>query len=93
LAAAVSGAGAGRHEAGPTGYGWRVHARSPGSRAVAAPSKIPRASGDRVKTDRRDAGQLAACFSWASWWQCRCPTAHEEAAQDLVRAREDARAS
>jgi transposase len=40
------------YEAGPTGYGLaRELARRGVQRAVAAPGKIPRAPGDRVKTD------------------------------------------
>ena len=48
------------YEAGPTGYGLVRACRSAGiACTVAAPSKIPRAPGDRVKTDRRDAERLA----------------------------------
>jgi hypothetical protein len=44
------------YEAGPTGYGLaRELVKRRVECVVAAPSKIPRASGDRVKTDRRDA--------------------------------------
>src|SRR4051794_6247295 len=44
------------YEAGPTGYGLARELHRRGVECVvAAPSKIPRASGDRVKTDRRDA--------------------------------------
>ena len=44
------------YEAGPTGYGLaRELARRGMQCTVAAPSKIPRAAGDRVMTDRRDA--------------------------------------
>jgi transposase len=44
------------YEAGPTGYGLaRACAQAAIACTVAAPSKIPRASGERVKTDRRDA--------------------------------------
>ena len=47
------------YEAGPTGYGLaRELAKRGVGCVVAAPSKIPRASGDRVKTDRRDAEWL-----------------------------------
>src|ERR1700737_2512563 len=43
------------YEAGPTGYGLaRELAKRRAGCVVAAPSKIPRASGDRGKTDRRD---------------------------------------
>jgi len=47
------------YEAGPTGYGLaRELAKRGVECVVAAPSKIPRGSGDRVKTDRRDAEHL-----------------------------------
>ena len=48
------------YEAGPTGYGLARELAKRGAQCVvAAPSKIPRAPGDRVKTDRRDAELLA----------------------------------
>ena len=40
---------------------------------VAAPSKIPRASGDRVKTDRRDAELLVRLLWRASFTPSGCP--------------------
>src|SRR3954452_7102743 len=47
------------YEAGPTGYGLARALESRGvSCVVCAPGKIPRAAGDRVKTDRRDAEHL-----------------------------------
>ena len=58
---------------------------------VGAPSKIPRAPGDRVKTDRRDAERLARLLRLGELVAVRVPEPHEEAARDLVRAREDAR--
>jgi transposase len=60
------------YEAGPTGFGLARAARERGLDVrMAAPGSIPRAAGDRVKTDRRDAvrlvrllaaGQLAFAF-------------------------------
>src|SRR5205823_1791752 len=48
------------YEAGPTGYGLARACAAVGiACTVAAPSKIPRAPGDKVKTDRRDAERLA----------------------------------
>ena len=41
------------YEAGPTGYGLARELAKRGIECIVAPSKIPRASGDRVKTDRR----------------------------------------
>ena len=58
---------------------------------MAAPSKIPRAPGDRVRTDRRDAERLARLLRLGELVPVRVPDRDEEAARDLVRAREDAR--
>ncbi|MGH3113241.1 MAG: IS110 family transposase [Gaiellaceae bacterium] len=80
------------YEAGPTGYGLaRACAQAGIACTVAAPSKIPRASGDRVKTDRRDAERLARLLRLGELVAVRVPDPLEEAARDLVRAREDAR--
>jgi transposase len=80
------------YEAGPTGYGL---ARELTARrvecVVAAPSKIPRASGDRVKTDRRDAELLARLLLAGKLHAVRVPGNEEEALRDLVRARESVR--
>jgi len=58
---------------------------------VAAPSKIPRASGDRVKTDRRDAEHLVRLLLAGKLHAVRVPGPGEEALRDLVRAREAVR--
>ena len=80
------------YEAGPTGYGLaRAWVAAGIACTVAAPSKIPRASGDKVKTDRRDAERLARLLRLGELVAVRVPEPHEEAARDLVRAREDAR--
>jgi transposase len=80
------------YEAGPTGYGLARACVAAGiACTVAAPSKIPRAAGDKVKTDRRDAERLARLLRLGELVAVRVPEPHEEAARDLVRAREDAR--
>jgi transposase len=80
------------YEAGPTGYGLaRACAAAGIACTVAAPSRIPRASGDRVKTDRRDAERLARFLRLGELVAVRVPDPQEEAARDLVRTREDAR--
>jgi transposase len=80
------------YEAGPTGYGLARACVAAGiACTVAAPSKIPRAPGDRVKTDRRDAERLARLLRLGELVPVRVPEPHEEAARDLVRAREDVR--
>lgn len=80
------------YEAGPTGYGL---ARELATRrvecVVAAPSKIPRGSGDRVKTDRRDAEHLVRLLLAGKLHPVRVPGPEEEALRDLVRARESVR--
>jgi transposase len=80
------------YEAGPTGYGL---ARDLGfykvECVVAAPSKIPRGSGDRIKTDRRDAEHLARLLMAGELHPVRVPGDEEEALRDLVRAREAVR--
>jgi transposase len=80
------------YEAGPTGYGLARACVAAGiACTVAAPSKIPRAPGDKVKTDRRDAERLARLLRLGELVSVRVPEPHEEAARDLVRAREDVR--
>jgi transposase len=80
------------YEAGPTGYGLaRELARRGVECVVAAPSKIPRASGDRVKTDRRDAELLVRLLLAGKLHAVRVPGPQEEALRDLVRAREAVR--
>jgi transposase len=80
------------YEAGPTGYGLaRELVKRRVECVVAAPSKIPRASGDRVKTDRRDAELLVRMLFAGKLHAVRVPGAEEEALRDLVRAREQVR--
>jgi transposase len=80
------------YEAGPTGYGLaRELAKRRVECVVAAPSKIPRASGDRVKTDRRDAEHLVRLLLAGKLHPVRVPGPEEEALRDLVRAREAVR--
>ncbi len=55
-----------------------------------APSSIPRASGERIKTDRRDAMKLAHLALSGDLAGVRVPGPTDEAVRDLVRAREDA---
>ena len=80
------------YEAGPTGYELaRALLAADVPCLVAAPSRIPRAPGDLVKTDRRDAVRLARLLRLEELVAVRVPGLAEEAARDLVRAREDAR--
>jgi len=79
------------YEAGPCGFViWRHLVRQGITCEVVAPSSIPRASGDRVKTDRRDAMLLARLARSNDLRAVRVPELVDEAMRDLVRAREDA---
>lgn len=79
------------YEAGPCGFViWR-HLTTQGLHCeVVAPSAIPRAPGERIKTDRRDAMLLARLARSGDLSVVRVPGAADEAVRDLVRAREDA---
>jgi transposase len=80
------------YEAGPTGFGLFRALSAAGIRCeVAAPSKLQRPSGDRVKTDARDAVHLARLLRLDEVTSVAVPSVAQEAARDLVRAREDAR--
>jgi transposase len=79
------------YEAGPCGY-WLYRSLSKkGLKCwVVAPSQIPKKAGDRVKTDRRDAMQLARLLRSGDLPPIYVPGVEDEAIRDLVRAREDA---
>jgi transposase len=81
------------YEAGPTGFGLaRTLADAQIDCVVAAPSKLIRPAGDRVKTDARDAAHLTRLLRLGEITAVTVPEADVEAVRDLVRAREDARA-
>jgi transposase len=80
------------YEAGPTGFGLSRALSASGIRCVvAAPSKLQRPSGDRVKTDAKDAVHLARLLRLDEVTPVVVPSVEQEAARDLVRAREDCR--
>lgn len=80
------------YEAGPTGFGLYRALTAAGIRCeVAAPSRLTRPAGDRIKTDARDALLLARLLRMDEITSVRVPTVTQEAARDLVRAREDVR--
>lgn len=78
------------YEAGPFGYELQRQITALGHQcAVIAPALIPKRPGDRVKTDRRDAENLARLYRAGELTAIRIPTREEEAARDLLRTRED----
>ena len=80
------------YEAGPTGFSLARALDTIGIPVtVAAPSKLIRPAGDKVKTDARDAFLLARLLKLDELVAVRVPTITEESARDLVRARDDTR--
>ena len=78
------------YEAGPTGYDLARLLKSLGVHCeVIAPSMIPKASGDKVKTDTRDCRRLARLHRAGELVAVRIPTPFEEAVRDLCRTRGD----
>ena len=78
------------YEAGPCGYGVYREIVDTGHRCeVVAPSLIPRRAGERVKTDRRDAVNLARLHRSGELRAVWVPDEEQEAMRDLTRARED----
>jgi transposase len=79
------------YEAGPTGYGLYRQVIELGHECiVVAPSLVPRKPGDRVKTNRRDAVQLARLLRAGELTAVWVPDEAHEAMRDLVRARDAA---
>lgn len=79
------------YEAGPCGYELYHRLRKSGiDCAVAAPSLTPRKPGDRVKTNRRDARKLGRLLRAGELTLITVPDRRQEAARDLIRARESA---
>ncbi len=79
------------YEAGPCGsWLYRYLSKKGDVCWVVAPSLIPQKAGDRVKTDRRDAIQLARLMRSGDLIPVYVPTVEDEAMRDLCRAREDA---
>jgi transposase len=79
------------YEAGPCGF---VVARFLKKKGIAcdviAPSLTPKGSGDKIKTDRRDARMLARLHRAGELTAVHIPDARDEAIRDLCRARTDA---
>jgi transposase len=80
------------YEAGPVGFGLARAARARGMDVrVVAPGSIPKGSGDRVKTDRRDAIRLVRLLAAGELRFAFVPSIEDEAFRDLIRCIEDIR--
>lgn len=79
-------------EAGPCGYVLYWQLSELGIECdVVAPTLIPAKAGDRVKTDRRDAGKLARLLRSGDLTAVWVPDLEQQALRDLVRARHAAK--
>lgn len=75
------------YEAGPCGFWLQRYLASKGEDCqVVAPSLIPQRPGDRIKTDSRDAQNLALALRAGTLTAVHIPTPEEEAFRDVVRA-------
>ncbi len=80
------------YEAGPCGYVLHRYLTAKGFACqVVAPSLIPKKPGDKIKTDRRDAVELARLLRSGDLTRVYVPTVDDEAIRDLCRARDAAR--
>ncbi|MEL7983241.1 transposase [Vreelandella titanicae] len=81
------------YEAGPCGYGlYRQLLASGHDVQVVAPSRMPKAPGERIKTDRRDAIKLARLARSGALTPVCVPDNEQETMRDLPRARDDMKA-
>lgn len=80
------------YEAGPTGFALSRALTAAGIACeIAAPSKLQRPVGERVKTDRRDAAHLLRLLRLEEIVGVRVPTIEQEGVRDLTRNFEDER--
>lgn len=80
------------YEAGPTGYGLHRYLTGKGIECrVVAPSLMPTRPGARVKTNRRDAVDLARLLRSGDLVSVWVPRVEDEAIRDVCRARDAAR--
>ena len=71
------------YEAGPCGFELQRAMTGAGIPCeVIAPALIPRRAGDRIKTDRRDATQLAVLYRAGALTAIHVPTEHDEAVRE-----------
>lgn len=80
------------YEAGPCGFWLHRYLTGQGfDCVVVAPSLIPKCPGDRIKTDRRDARNLALALRAGTLTAVHVPTPDQEQFRDVVRAWQQAK--
>ena len=79
------------YEAGVCGFTLKRRIEALGSRCmVVAPSLVPTKTGDRIKTDRRDAKKLLGQFLAGELTEVYAPSPAQEAAREITRCRQAA---
>ena len=78
------------YEAGPLGYTLYKQLTEHGVKCVIlAPTTMGITSSNRVKTDKRDAGNIARCLAFHTYNKVHVPTAEDEAVKEYIRMRND----
>jgi len=78
------------YEAGCLGYTLYHQLTDHGVKCVIlAPSTMAITNNNRVKTDKRDAGNIARCLAFHTYSEVHVPTAEDEAVKEFIRMRDD----
>lgn len=78
------------YEAGCLGYTLYHQLMSHGVKCVIlAPTTMAITNTSRIKTDKRDAGNIARCLAFRTYSEVFVPTSEDEAVKDFIRMRDD----
>ena len=78
------------YEAGTLGYSLHRQLLSHGIHCIIlAPTTMPRTSKQRIKTDRRDAANIARCLAYNTYGAVYVPTEEDNAVKEYIRMRDD----
>lgn len=78
------------YEAGYLGYSLQRQLADKGIECVIlAPSTIPQTSGNRVKTDKRDAENISRCLAYGTYRAVYVPDEEDDAVKEYIRMRND----
>jgi transposase len=78
------------YEAGSLGYTLYHQLTDHGVKCIIlAPTTMAITNKNRVKTDKRDAGNIARCLAFRTYSEVHVPTAEDEAVKDFIRMRDD----
>jgi len=78
------------YEAGCLGYTLYHQLTNHGVKCIIlAPTTMGITNNDRIKTDKRDAGNIARCLAFHTYSEVHVPTKEDEAVKDYVRMRDD----